>query len=75
MMPDPEKMMQVQKVTGKIKATIEVDRTKRTLTLSMDAQNAEALNAVEGLLDQLATALATQLQTFFAIEGEIIEVQ
>lgn len=75
MMPDPQKMAQVQQVTSKIDATIEVDYAKNSLALSMKSRDEEASNAIGGLLDQLATGLATQLQAFFAIKGEIIEIQ
>lgn len=75
MMPDPEKMAQVQKVTSKISAVIEVDSAKRSLTLTMESKDPEASNAIGGLLDQLATGLATQLQSFFNIKGEIVEIR
>ncbi len=75
MMPDPVKMAEVQKVTGKIKATIEIDDAEGILKLSLHSTDADAQRAVAGLVDQLATGLAQQLQAFFSIEGEIIELK
>ena len=75
MMPDPAKMAEVQKVTGKIKATIEIDDAKGTMKLSLKSADADAQKTVAGLVDQLATGLAQQLQAFFSIEGEIVEVK
>ncbi len=67
-------MAVMQEVSKFIKGVIRVDYNNNTMqiTFSSDMPNAQAL--IPNLLDQFSTALATQLSSFFAIKGEIIEV-
>lgn len=75
MMPDPQTMAQVQAVTNKITATIEIDYTKGSVTLALESKDLQAQASIANLLGQLANGLATQLQAFFAIQGEIVEIK
>ncbi len=71
---DPQKLMQVQGTTRFIKAEIRVDISSSRISLTMESENEEARAVIPKLLNQMATALATQLSTYFAIQGEIIDV-
>ena len=71
---DPKQMAAMQEVSKFIKGVIRVDYNDNTMQVafSSDMQNAAAL--IPNLLEQFSTALATQLSSFFAIKGEIIEI-
>ncbi len=71
---DPKQMAAMQEVSKDIKAVVRVDYNNNTMQVafSSDMPNAQAL--LPNLLDQFSTALATQLSSFFAIKGEIIEI-
>lgn len=71
---DPQKMAQVQKVSGNIKGIIKVDYKEKSMTMTLATTDEDAQKLVNGLLEQMSEALATQLQAFFAINGEIREV-
>jgi len=76
MMPgvDPQKLAQVQQVSQYIKGEIVIDYNDGTVTIKMLSDNQQAVQMIPGLLGQFAEGLAVQLQSFFAIKGEIIEV-
>ena len=71
---DPKQMAAMQEVSKFISGVIRVNYNDNTMQIefSSDLQNAQAL--IPNLLDQFSTALATQLSSFFAIKGEIIEI-
>lgn len=70
----PEQIAKVQAVSKFIKGSIRVDYRENTiqLTLSSDMENAKKL--IPGMMNQFAENLAVQLSSFFAIQGEIVEV-
>lgn len=76
MMPgvDPQKLAQVQQFSQYIKAEIVINYNVGTVTIKMFSDNQQSVQMIPGLLSQLAEGLAVQLQSFFAIQGEIIEV-
>jgi len=76
MMPgiDPQKLAEVQQFSQYIKAEIVINYNDSTVTIKMSSDNLQAAQMVPGLLSQFAEGLAAQLQSFFAIKGEIIEV-
>lgn len=76
MMPgvDPQKLAQVQQVSQYIKGEIVIDYNESIVTIKMLSDNQQAVQIIPGLLSQFAEGLAVQLQSFFAIKGEIIEV-
>jgi len=76
MMPgiDPQKLAQVQQVSQYINAEIVINYNDSTVTIKMASDNLQAVQMIPGLLSQFAGGLAVQLQSFFAIKGEIIEV-
>jgi len=73
-MPNPEQMAGVKKVTEHIKGRIELNYTEGYVMLELKPTADEARKPANELLDQLATQLATQLNAFFNIEGKIEEI-
>lgn len=71
---DPQKLAEVQQVSKDVKAVIRVDYKEQTVQLFFSADTADAQVLVPQLLEQFSGALAQQLSSFFAIQGEIIEV-
>ena len=73
---DPQQMAAVKAITSNIRAQMRVDKAERSLTLKLnyDGQSQEVHQAVQNLLSQLTDQFATQLDVFFGIKGEIIEV-
>lgn len=71
---DPQKLAQVQAVSKDIKAVIRVDYGEDVVRLSFSSETPEGQDLIPHLLEQFSTALAQQLSSFFAIQGEIVEV-
>lgn len=71
---DPEKMAQMQAVSQHINGLIRVDYKAQSVTITMSSSQPEAVALIPELLSQLAGSLAQQFSSFFAIKGEIIEV-
>ncbi len=71
---DPAKLEAVQKVSHHIQGVIRIDYAAKSVTLTLSSANQEAAELIPELVSQLGGALAQQLSTFFAIKGEIIEV-
>ena len=71
---DPQKLAQVQQTSRYIKGHIVINYTEGSVTIKMSSDNPQAKQMISTLLDQFAEGLAAQLQTFFAIEGEIEEI-
>jgi len=71
---DPAKVAEMQKISQYIDGVIRIDYSAKTVALTLSSVNPEASDILPELLSQLGGALATQLQAFFAIKGEIIEV-
>ncbi len=71
---DPAQLAAVQKVSQYIKGKIKIDYKENSVTVSLSSEVQEAINLLPELVGQLGTALATQLSSFFAIKGEIVEV-
>jgi len=71
---DPAKMAKVQAVSGKIDAEVRLDYNENKLVLSLSSTDVEAAELIPSLISQLGEGLATQLSAFFAISGDIVEV-
>jgi len=71
---DPAKIAEMQKISQYIDGVIRIDYATKTVALTLSSVNPEASDILPDLLSQLGGALATQLQAFFAIRGEIVEV-
>lgn len=71
---DPAKMAEMQKVSQHINGKIRVDYADKTITIGLSSVMPEAAVLIPDMLSQFAGALATQLSSFFAIKGEIVEV-
>lgn len=70
---DPAQLAKIQQVSKNVSGKILIDYPKGTVTLTLSTADPEAAKIVPGLLEQFGTALATQLNAFFAISGEIEE--
>jgi len=73
-MVDPQKMAAMQAVSQHIKGVIRIDYKDNSIHVTMTSEHPEAAALVPELISQLGTALAQQLSSFFAIKGEIVEV-
>jgi len=71
---DPNKVQQVQQISSRIKGEITVDYNENTISLKFIPQDDESAHFAKSLLPQWSEALATQLSSFFKIQGEIIEI-
>lgn len=69
----PQQMAEVQKVSQFIKGVIRVDYKEQTIKIELTSDNPDAQALIPGLVEQFSGALATQLSSFFAISGELIE--
>lgn len=70
---DPAKVAEMQKVSRHIAGKIRIDYVAKTVTISLSSAVPESAALIPELLSQFAGALAQQLSSFFAIQGEIIE--
>lgn len=71
---DPHKMAEIQSVSRHIKGAIRVDYKTNQVIISLSSSEPAAAAMIPSLLDNFSGALAQQLSSFFAIEGEITEV-
>lgn len=71
---DPEKMKEVQAISGQIRGEIRVDHKENTINMAFKTENPDAKNMLQRLVPQFAEAMAQQLGAFFNIKGEIIDV-
>jgi len=71
---DPAKMAAMQEISQYINGVIKINRSEKSVTLTLSSSNEEAKKILPDLVDQLGAALAQQLQAFFAIKGEIVDV-
>lgn len=71
---DPAKMAEMQKISQHIDGVIRIDYAARSVTLTLSSVVPEAVALLPDLVSQLGGALAQQLSAFFAIKGEIVEV-
>ena len=74
MAPDPKQLAALQQVTKNIRGEIICNYKENTLTIRLGTQEQTVVPVVHDLLEQLTQQLATQLQAFFAISGEITQV-
>ncbi len=71
---DPAKLEAMQKVSHHINGVIRIDYATKSVNLTLSSAQEEAAALIPELISQLGGALAQQLTSFFAIKGEIIEV-
>lgn len=71
---DPQKLAAMQSVSKFIKALVRIDYKESSLSIILSSDVPEAAALIPQLLEQFSGALAQQLASFFAIEGEIVEV-
>jgi len=72
-MVDPAQLAAMQQKTRNIKALIRVDYPAQNLTLSLTTDDPEGAQMVPQILEQFSKQLATQLSSFMAMEGKIVE--
>ena len=70
---DPQKLAQVKTLTKDITAEIRIDYKLSTVSLKLKSSNPASLPMVKSLTEQFGGSLATQLSSFFGINGKIIE--
>ncbi len=70
---DPAKMAEMQKVSQFIKGAIRVNYKEQYVKVELTSEDTDAQALIPQLLEQFSSALAVQLSSFFAIQGEIIE--
>ena len=71
---DPQKLARVQAVSQFIEAKVTVDFNKGSVLLELSSDNPAAVALIPEVMSQFSSALATQLHSYFAIEGEILEI-
>lgn len=71
---DPQKLAEIQTVSKDVRAEIRIDYGENAVRLFFSSETPGGQALIPQLLDQFSTALASQLSSFFAISGEIIEV-
>lgn len=71
---DPAKMAVMQDISKHINGVIKIDYEAKSVTLLLSSSDPAASEIIPDLVDQLGGALAQQLTAFFAIKGEIIEI-
>lgn len=71
---DPQQLQRVQSVSKNIKGSIRIDYKENTVLLEFKTDVDGAKQMIPNMMSQFADSLATQLSSFFAIQGEIIEI-
>lgn len=71
---DPQKLAQMQRVSQYIDGLIRVDYKEQTVSIKLSSGVPDAKALIPQLLSQFSEALAQQLSAFFAVKGEIVEV-
>jgi len=72
-MIDPRQLAVMQQRTHNIKALIKVDYLENAMTLILSTDDPEGASVIPQILEQFSQQLATQLSSFMAMEGKIIE--
>ena len=70
---NPEQLAAVQKVSHHIKGKITIDHADFSVLVKLSTENEEAKALLPQLIGQLGEALAIQLTSYFAIDGEIAD--
>jgi len=70
----PEQIAKVQAVSKLIKGLIRINYPENTVQLILSSDMEDAKKLIPGMMSQFAENLAVQLSSFFAIQGEIVEV-
>jgi len=71
---DPQQLAKIQAVSKFINAKMTVNYKENSILLELTADQAEARELIPSLIEQLSGLLATQLNTFFAMSGELVEI-
>jgi len=71
---DPQKVAQVQGVSKTINAEIRIHSSEHKLEILLRPTTVESATFVLKFLPNFAENIATQLNTFFGITGEIVDV-
>jgi len=76
MMPsiNPQDLQKVQEFSKHITGEIRVDYSDCSVKLTLKTNNEQSKIIIPNLLSQFSENLATQMSSFFAIDGEIVEV-
>lgn len=72
---DPKQMEMVQRVSKNVKGKIIINYKTNSIAIGLKPENAEAQQFVQGLLPEFGKLMAQQLNSVFAIQGEIKEVK
>ena len=73
-MIDPALLKKAQTIGQHISGKIVVNYDDNTVTLDLAATTPESRAMLPTFIDKLAESMASQLGSFFAIKGEIVEV-
>lgn len=73
-MVDPQKLAEAQTLGQHVKAEIRVNYKDNIVQIAFTPDAPGMEEFVRSLLEQFPGALAAQLSSFFAIQGEIVEV-
>ena len=71
---DPEKMKQVQQVSSQINAEMRIVYKENEMKLKLTPTTPESAAFVQKFLPSFAETITNQLEAFFNIKGEIIDV-
>lgn len=71
---DPQKMAEVQQVSGQINAELRIVHDEHEIRVKLIPTSPESLNFVKKFVPGFAETIAQQLSSFFNIRGEIIDV-
>lgn len=72
---DPKQMEQVQKISKNVKGKIIINYRNKSIAIGLKPSTKEAAQFVDGLLPEFGKLMAQQLNTVFAISGEIEEIK
>lgn len=73
-MMDPKQVESVRAVTKLIKAKLTANYDEYTITLALSSDEEQAIALMRILVEQFTTQTATQLGSFFGIQGELVEI-
>jgi len=70
---DPQVLAKAREAGKNIRARITIDHKSNSAVLELSTTDPSSASLIPTMLNQFAEGLATQLQAFFAITGEIVE--
>jgi len=71
---DPKQLAAAKEAGQHIKAKITVNYTTNTAVIALASDVPQSAAIIPDMLNQFANGLAMQLQAFFAVQGELVEI-